>query len=150
MIFADAYFSAGYYVGAVIFLVIVGLVYWSVGRWGVDRGDHPNRLRDSFSVQALPGSVLAPLGFAGCPGPVERQSGLTHEDLEDFPAIWTFDRLDVGVCHQQRLSHECEAPRRVEEWARDSPYLVAGWIKYRDLVGADKSDIHSAGACDSQ
>ncbi len=34
MIFADAYFNAGYYVGAGIFLVIVGLVYWFVGRWG--------------------------------------------------------------------------------------------------------------------
>jgi len=34
MILADAYFSAGYYVGAVIFLVVVGLVYWFVGRWG--------------------------------------------------------------------------------------------------------------------
>jgi hypothetical protein len=33
MIFADAYFGAGYYVAAVIFLVIVGLVYWLVGRW---------------------------------------------------------------------------------------------------------------------
>ena len=34
MTFADAYFSAGYYVGAVIFLIVVGLVYWFVGRWG--------------------------------------------------------------------------------------------------------------------
>src|SRR5229473_5976135 len=104
---------------------------------GMVRRDHPNHCRNSFSVQALPGSLLAPLGFACCPWPVERQSGLAHEDLEDLPPIWTFDRLDVGVCHQQRLSHECEPPRRVEEWAGDSPYLVAGRIKYRDLVGAD-------------
>ncbi len=51
MIFADAYFSAGYYVGAVIFLVIVGLVYWFVGRWGWSGGDHPHHLRDSFSYK---------------------------------------------------------------------------------------------------
>lgn len=34
MILLDAYFSAGYYVGAIVFLLIVGLVYWFVGRWG--------------------------------------------------------------------------------------------------------------------
>ncbi len=34
MILLDAYFSAGYYVGALAFLLIVGLVYWFVGRWG--------------------------------------------------------------------------------------------------------------------
>ena len=34
MIYADAYFATGYYVGAGIFLLIVGLVYWFVGRWG--------------------------------------------------------------------------------------------------------------------
>ncbi|TMF44105.1 MAG: hypothetical protein E6I23_08110 [Chloroflexi bacterium] len=34
MIYADAYFTMGYYVGAGIFLLIVGLVYWFVGRWG--------------------------------------------------------------------------------------------------------------------
>ena len=34
MIFADAAFTAGYYVGALAFLVVVALVYWFVGRLG--------------------------------------------------------------------------------------------------------------------
>jgi hypothetical protein len=34
LIFADAYFTAGYYIGAGAFLLVVGLIYWFVGRFG--------------------------------------------------------------------------------------------------------------------
>jgi len=34
MIFADAYFTTGYYIGAGVFILIFGLIFWFVGRWG--------------------------------------------------------------------------------------------------------------------
>ena len=34
MITLDAYFSSGYYVGAVAFLLVVALIYWFAGRLG--------------------------------------------------------------------------------------------------------------------
>jgi len=30
----DPYFTSGYYIGAVLFIAIVALVFWFVGRWG--------------------------------------------------------------------------------------------------------------------
>jgi hypothetical protein len=30
----DSYFASGYYIGAVLFIAVVGLVFWFVGRWG--------------------------------------------------------------------------------------------------------------------
>jgi hypothetical protein len=30
----DSYFVSGYYVGALLFIALAGLVFWFVGRWG--------------------------------------------------------------------------------------------------------------------
>ena len=34
MIILDAYYTTGYYLGALIFILLFAAVYWFVGRWG--------------------------------------------------------------------------------------------------------------------
>src|SRR5207247_6515068 len=75
---------------------------------------------------------------------IERQPGLAHEHLGHDPHRRALDRIDVGIAHQQRIAHESEAPRRVEEWARDPTNLAARRIQYRDLIWAKQPDIEIA------